>query len=75
MLHVSLRIVWRRNSRPDHQYFPDLHGQKKEILVHEEQLAGKHEIQWQAGNSIPGIYFYSVNTNTERFTGKMLVAP
>jgi predicted phosphodiesterase len=52
-------------------YNPD--GQKVCTLVKEQQTVGKHEIKWEAGELMPGMYFSELKTGQIRQIRKMIL--
>jgi hypothetical protein len=49
-------------------------GQRVAVLVDGEQVAGKQQVQWDAGALPAGIYFYRLTTDDRRLTtGKLVV--
>ena len=48
-------------------------GQKVATLVDEKQLAGYHEIQWQAGTLPSGLYFYRLQSGDKLLIKKCLL--
>lgn len=58
--HVSLEIL-------------NILGQRVETLVDEQQAAGEHSVQWNAGQYATGVYFYRFTVGTETKTKKMLL--
>lgn len=51
----------------------DLSGRKITTLLNETQMAGKHEISWDAGRLNPGIYFCELITGSDRQGIKMIL--
>jgi endoglucanase len=51
----------------------DVLGRKIEALVNERQNAGKHSVQFNAGNLPNGVYFYRLDTGTYHNTKKLLL--
>lgn len=51
----------------------DLLGRKVETLINEEQVAGYHQITWNANDKSTGIYFYKVRAGEHAETRKMLL--
>ncbi len=51
----------------------DLKGRRVATLVDEAKAAGDYDIQWDAGDSASGIYFYRLQTFDGTLTRKMLL--
>jgi hypothetical protein len=51
----------------------DMLGKEMAMLVNDKKPAGQHEVTFD-GSSLPsGIYFYSINYNKQRLSGKMIL--
>jgi hypothetical protein len=48
-------------------------GQEVAIPVNEQQTAGDHQVQWNAGSMPAGVYFYTLSTGKQAHTGKVVV--
>ena len=53
----------------------DISGRKINTLVEENQPAGSYEIEWNAENIKPGIYFCRLQTGNYEKTIKLMVSP
>ena len=51
----------------------DLLGQRVEILVDENQQAGRHTVSWNANDKPSGMYFYKINAGDFTETKKMVL--
>lgn len=51
----------------------DLLGKEVALLVHEKRQAGMHHVTFDAAHLPAGVYFYELNTDTERLTRQLLV--
>jgi len=51
----------------------NLLGEKVEILVSENQNAGYHSVEWNAGNQASGIYYYKINAGSFQSVKKMIL--
>ena len=51
----------------------DVRGQEVEVLVNEIQIAGNHEILWNANNYPSGVYFYKLEAGSFVSNKKMIL--
>lgn len=51
----------------------DVSGRLIQKLINEPQTAGQYEVKWDVGNLIPGVYFYTLQTEKESITKKLLM--
>ena len=49
----------------------DITGKAVEQIVDQQQYAGKHQLNWQAGNIADGLYFYTLSINGKTAPGKI----
>lgn len=51
----------------------DILGREVTMLVNEKLQPGTYEVEWDAGNSPSGVYFYRLETADYSETKKMLI--
>jgi parallel beta-helix repeat protein len=52
----------------------DLNGRCVRSLIDEEMPSGRHETGLTAGDLLPGVYFYRLQTGNKTVTGKIMIA-
>lgn len=50
-----------------------LNGQVIDTLVNESLKEGSHSVKWQPEGLAGGVYFYSIESGTKKYSGKMLL--
>jgi hypothetical protein len=51
----------------------DITGQKVAVLLNENMTVGTHEFSRNLGGLRPGVYFYNLESGTERATGRLVI--
>ena len=51
----------------------NIHGQRIETLVNEMKKAGQHVVEWNASEFPSGLYYYSLTTEFEKATRRMIL--